>query len=694
MADNLKRGGAGAALMAATSRSESVLMIFVVIVLCLMVFPLPPIILDTLISINIILSIALLFLAIGVKSPLELSTFPTLILLTTLFRVSLNIASTKQILLVGDAGHIIDTFGKLVVGGSLLIGAVVFIIISLVQFIVIAKGAERVAEVSARFTLDAMPGKQMSIDSDIRSGSLSKEDAAKRRSELERESQFHGSMDGAMKFVKGDAIAAMIIAGVNVVAGMLVGTVVHELEFNVALARYSILAIGDGMVSQIPSLLSAIAAGVLVTRVGGSEKDGENDNLAGKIGEQFLNQPKVLLYCGLASSMFALVPGFPWYIFLIGGVVLLLGAVRKATTKLADSKLVIAPVKAFQRDGGKQPAQYIVKTEGFHSKPFLLEMAPASVGLIRQPLLVSAIEILKTEVHARTGMMFPGFGLLPNEQLKEGEGRFVIYGVPGARFQIPRESMYLDSDFSSSLLPWNAARYEALLAAATVDADDSVVWVNFTREQLLGAYSILEIVKRSAEFISFQEAQEWLNRANEEYPDVVGEFMRSVPTQRLAEVLKTLAGDGIPLRNPREIVEAVMVFAPKEKDAAGLTEQVRIALGKLIYHGYLGNEEKLVIALIDQNVEEMLSAALGEERTSQSVIGDGFWEKVVTEITESEIDSKAILVVAGSIRRALQEYLRLKGCSRLVLGKAEIPDDAVFDTLHIFAQALANEEIE
>ncbi len=281
--------------------------------------------LDTLIAVNLALSVVLLMVSLYVNSPLGLSTFPSLLLFTTLFRLSLNIAATRQILLHANAGEIIFTFGNLVVGGDIIVGIVVFLIIAIVQFVVIAKGAERVAEVGARFTLDAMPGKQMSIDADLRAGLIDKEEARTRRSLLERESHLYGAMDGAMKFVKGDAIAALIIAAVNIIAGICVGTLRKGMEFSAALDTYSVLTVGDALVSQIPSLFVSIAAGVLITRVADPGRR-QGTGLGDEIAEQLRAHPRALMIAGTVIVGLMLVPGFPKLQFLlIAAVVGLVG---------------------------------------------------------------------------------------------------------------------------------------------------------------------------------------------------------------------------------------------------------------------------------------------------------------------------------------------------------------------------------
>ncbi|MBQ7739043.1 MAG: FHIPEP family type III secretion protein, partial [Desulfovibrionaceae bacterium] len=289
-----------------TKHSDLALVGLLVAVIALMIMPLPTPIVDTLIGANMSLSFVILMMTMYVKTPLEFSSFPTMLLFTTLFRVGLNITTTRLILLNADAGQIIQTFGEFALGGNFVVGAVVFLILTIVQFLVISKGAERVAEVGARFTLDAMPGKQMSIDADMRAGVIDMNEAQKRRDDISQESKMFGAMDGAMKFVKGDSIAGMVVAVVNIVGGTVIGVTQRGIPASEALSIYGILTIGDGLVSQIPSLIIAISAGILITRSGDTKVD-----VGAQIGGQFFNQPKALLIAGALVFLFALIPGFP-----------------------------------------------------------------------------------------------------------------------------------------------------------------------------------------------------------------------------------------------------------------------------------------------------------------------------------------------------------------------------------------------
>lgn len=300
--------------------SDLFLALLIVAIIALMIIPLPSVMIDTLVALNIVIGVMLVLMGIYVGTALQFSAFPSVLLITTLFRLALSVATTRMILLHGDAGDIIDTFGNMVAGGNLVVGLVVFLIITLVQFLVIAKGAERVAEVGARFTLDAMPGKQLSIDSDLRSGLIDKHEARAKRRELELESKLHGSMDGAMKFVKGDAIAGIVIICINLLGGLAIGVFQLDMEAGTAMAKYSILTIGDGLVAQIPALLGAMSAGLIVTRATDNDAD---QHLGDSIQKQFSAIPRVMLVAGAVCFLMAFVPGFPTLIFLLVGLALL-----------------------------------------------------------------------------------------------------------------------------------------------------------------------------------------------------------------------------------------------------------------------------------------------------------------------------------------------------------------------------------
>ena len=374
----------------------------IVAVIALMVLPLPTLVLDALIAINLAASITLLMLALYIPSALRLSTFPSLLLLTTLFRLSLNIASTKSILLHAQAGQIIETFGRLVVGGNVVVGLVVFLIIAIVQFIVIAKGAERVAEVGARFSLDGMPGKQMSIDADLRAALIDKDEAQRRRREIEEESQLHGAMDGAMKFVKGDAIAGIIIALVNVVAGIAIGATMHGMSLAEAVSAYSILSIGDGMVAQIPSLFVSIAAGIVITRVDGHSQG--RANLGAQIARQVLAHPTALVMAGAIVATFLLVPGLPFWPFLI----LAAGLLATGLLARADGRRRSIDDGTRSIEGGDvvRPLVAVVDPGGL-AAPLALRIAPELRDRLVPARFEHALDDVRFALSRDLGLPFP-----------------------------------------------------------------------------------------------------------------------------------------------------------------------------------------------------------------------------------------------------------------------------------------------
>ena len=361
---------AGSLTTSSARHIDVAMVVLILVVPALMIIPLPTPLVDTLIGANLTLSFMMLMMAMYVKSPLEFSSFPTMLLFTTLFRVGLNITTTRLILLQADAGEIIFTFGEFATGSNFVVGAVVFLILTIVQFLVIAKGAERVAEVGARFTLDAMPGKQMSIDADLRAGVIDMDEAQRRRNDVQMESKMYGAMDGAMKFVKGDSIAGMIVAVVNIVGGTVIGITQHGISAGEALEIYGILTIGDGLVSQIPSLIIAISAGILITRSGDTQED-----VGAQIGGQFFAQPKALLMAGGLIFLFALIPGFPKpqlfaLAFAIAGLGYILDRIRSAPAPRDARKELNQSLKSalnglnflystgFQTDRGKRRSNF------------------------------------------------------------------------------------------------------------------------------------------------------------------------------------------------------------------------------------------------------------------------------------------------------------------------------------------------
>ena len=541
----------------------------IVAIVALMILPLPTLVIDTLLSVNIMLSVILLTATMYVPNATSLSAFPSLLLFTTLFRLSLNIASTKSILLKADAGHIIESFGQLVVGGNLVVGLVVFLIITTVQFIVIAKGSERVAEVGARFTLDAMPGKQMSIDADVRAGNMTAEEARERREMLAIESQLHGGMDGAMKFVKGDAIAGLVITMVNIVAGIVIGTSYHGMSAAEAASRFSVLSIGDAMVSQIPSLLISVAAGIMITRV--SKEHEKPRSLGMEILAQLSTSSRALSTASVLLAGFALVPGFPSTIFLLLGGCGGRGAARRRNHD-ADEAL-----SSLQREGAKQDTGSILRNAPAFAAPLAVKLSRELAEKLDLTKLDHAFETGRRIVAEELGLPFPGIVFWGDEQLGGLTYDVLVHDVPVASG---------DLDAAGSKTPEDER--EARIAEHAVDT--------LRREARL--------------FIGVQEAQWILERITATYPGLVSEAQKALPVQKIADVLRRLLEEQVPIRDIRSILESLVAWGPKEKDLVMLTEYVRSDLGRMIAHRATRGSRQLPAIVLDQELEQTIRQSI------------------------------------------------------------------------------------
>ncbi len=538
----------------------------VVAIVAMMVLPLPSWLIDVLVAANIAGGLLLLLLALYISSPLEFSVFPSVLLMTTLFRLSLSIATTRMILLQGHAGHIIDTFGKVVAGGNLVVGLVVFLIITVVQFIVIAKGAERVAEVAARFSLDAMPGKQLSIDSDLRSGLIDKDEAKRKRRSLEMESKLHGSLDGAMKFVKGDAIAGIVIIVINLLGGLAIGVMQQDLDIGSAMSKYSILTIGEGMVAQIPALLGAMAAGMIVTRT----NDEDDRHLGDAIRKQITAKPRVLLVAGGICLLMAGVPGFPALVFValalvaIGSGVVLTPAWVERIRRLRHPA-VQSLVKRLET------APQVMATalpQPHPAVPLLLRVPSALLADNDVPILTRALEDVLDEFHLGLGLTLPRINL--HGQASE-PGRWELYG-----FEVP---------IATGMLP-HEAPHGAL------------------------AEPVRQALRRNAPlFLGLQDTTNLLTRASADMPDVVKEVLRALPLQRVAEVLRRLVAESVSIRNLRDILEALSEAGQRDKDVSALTEFARIALKRQITH-QVAPSGRLAAVMLDPALEDLLRQAV------------------------------------------------------------------------------------
>lgn len=592
--------------------------VMIVAIVSLMILPLPPDIIDILLSVNICLSITLLMVTLYVGSITSLSAFPSMLLFTTLYRLSLNIASTKSILLHADAGHIIESFGELVVGGNLVVGLVVFVIITTVQFIVIAKGSERVAEVGARFTLDALPGKQMSIDADLRANLLTPEEARRKRARLAVESQLYGGMDGAMKFVKGDAIAGLIITMVNIVAGIAVGVAYHGMTAAEAANRFSILSVGDAMVSQIASLLISVASGVMITRV--SDETGEaGRSLGEEIIKQMGSNARALLFSSLLLLGFAAVPGFPAPLFLLLSGALAFAAYRITKKNNLGKVKLGESVGALQRAGAKGDAPSILSRAPLFTSAIGIKVALDLATRLSPGALDKAFEGQRAKLQEEIGLPFPGITMWSSDELPAATYQILVQDVPGASFTLPAGKVMLPE----------AAEQPALLAkceqAGAAGGIAQSYWVDeknipqnvvaWRAEDVIANEAIGLLRTRAQFFLGIQETQWVLDQLGADFPGLVAEVQKALPLQRIADVLRRLLEENISIRNARSIMESLIVWGPKEKDMLMLTEYVRGDLSRYIAYRATGGARQLQAVLLDSGVEQHIRQSIKQTPT-------------------------------------------------------------------------------
>ena len=660
---------AGAAPRKRGGYSDIVLAFAAVLIITLMILPLPMAVIDTLVAFNIAIGFALLLMAIYIPSPVAFSSFPSVLLLTTLFRLALSIAITKSILLEAEAGHIIDTFGTMVAGGNLVVGLVVFLIITVVQFIVVAKGAERVAEVAARFTLDAMPGKQMSIDSDLRSGLLDKDEARKKRRFLETESQLYGSLDGAMKFVKGDAIAGIVIIIINLLGGLAIGVLQRDMSLSDATQTYSILTIGDGLVAQIPAILAAISAGLVVTRTAGLEDD---RHLGEAISKQISAEPRVLTITGVLSLLMMLVPGFPTIVFaLLGTTLLALAAWRyrhqydilRRAFRVTDEAMAThqQPVDI---DDLAPPA------------PLQLAVSPALANLFgKQPLLDGITQVSK-RLREEFGVPVPVPTARVDATLGDGEYQLTAFGARVANGELRNGAHFRPARPGAENAPTLPGFYPPLTGQWQDTADDD------TRESLdtLTGHVRSALQRRLGGFIGIQEASNLFAKMQRDYPDLVKEMLRVVAPQRVADVLRRLAEEGIPVRNLRDVFEAITDVGGREKDVVLLTEYVRVALKREIADRYADSERTLHVLLIHPELEDRLRQSVRVAGgASQLAIAPELAARLAGEVrghlARQTGAARPVLLCSLDVRRHLRKLLENDFFELPVLSYQELAAD-------------------
>jgi len=651
--------------------ADAVFALAVLAVVGLLITPLSPRVLDALLALNLALAATVLVVTLFAKDALRFASFPTLLLLTTLFRLALNVSSTRLVLSRGDAGRVIQAFGQVVVQGNYVVGAVVFAILTLVQLLVVAKGAERVAEVAARFTLDALPGKQMSIDADLRAGAIDQAEARRQRRALERESQLYGAMDGALKFVKGDAIAGVAIVLVNVVGGLAAGAL-RGMPLAAAARRYGLLAIGDGLVSQIPALLLAVAAGVAVTRVASEEEEGAS--LGGEIGRQLGAEPRALWAVAALLGGLALAPGLPAFPFLLlGGVA---GAAARVLSRRAGR--AARPAGADAGPGADTGAP-----DALAPAPIVLELAGDLLELARGDgarFVREALPALREELWADLGVRLPAVSVR-GAPLPPGGWRVLVDEAPAASGRAPvgrAVTLAPPEEVALVGIPWAAeadpVTGERLAVVAAEHAQRAAALAPVLGPLDRVAAGTGAALRRHAHrLVGVQEVQALLDALEREAPALVREVARQIAPPLLAEVLRRLLEEEVSIRPVRTILEAVLEAGGATRGAAALGEACRRALSRHIAH-HCASTGPLEALLLDPAAEAAVRDALEGELAAL----DPEWAGLLLGGLEAALGASprpAVLLTAAEVRRAVRNLVAPRFPRLAVVSYDELPPE-------------------
>ena len=675
-----------------TRSSDIVLAFFIIGIITMIILPVPPHLIDALIAINLTVAIGLIMVALYIPSAIELSMFPSILLITTLYRLGINIASTRQILLHAFAGDIIEAFGEFVVGGNYVVGGVIFLIITLVQFIVVTKGAERVAEVAARFRLDAMPGKQMSIDADMRAGILDANQAREKRLLLTKESELYGSMDGAMKFVKGDAIAGIVITLINIIGGLIIGVAQHGMSAGQAAKVYSLLSIGDGLVSQIPAILIAVCAGIVTTRVSSSEKD---TNLGSEISKQILSQPKALILSAFVLLGIGSIKAFPFLPFAILAVIMgasgyalyrqkmkPVGAAARAPTSVGTS---VEGHEVMPADGTSQYALTV---------PIILELGAyisKVIQLDKKNKLTTHIETMIPQMRAALyhdlGVRFPGVHVRYNAtHLKDDEYSILLNEVPIQRGKVVKDHVLTNENEQ------NLKRYNLSSTSYINTLNMPSHWVTEKQIPLLDKAKIkywktVEVVvlhlsyffkQHASDFLGIQEVRQMLEFLEKNYPDLIREVTRLIPLQKLTEIFKRLVQEQISVKDLKTIMESLSEWAQSEKDTVLLTEYIRTSLRRYISYKYSLGQSVLSVYMLDPEIEDMVRGAIKQTSAGSYLNLDPDSTQMILQAMRKTVVPAAagaqppVLLTAIDVRRFVRKLIEIDFSYLPVLSVNEI----------------------
>ena len=666
--------------------------ILIILLLAMMILPLPAFILDLFFSFNIALSVIILLTALYTVKPLDFMAFPAILLVSTMLRLSLNVASTRIVLTEGHtggaaAGKVIEAFGHFLIGGNYTVGIVVFIILTIINFTVVTKGAGRIAEVGARFALDAMPGKQMAIDADLNAGMIGEAEARKRRAEVGQEAEFYGAMDGASKYVKGDAVAGIMVTLINVIGGLIVGVVMHDMAVGDAAKTYTLLAIGDGLVAQIPSLIISIAAGMVVSRVANDQ------DIGGQMVGQLFAKPEVLYITGAIIGGLGLIPGMPNLVFLLlagvlcGGGYLLAKRAKEAPQREAEAaaeEAAAGAAKAASSETEEATWQDImpVDTLGLEVGYRLIPLVDKTQG----GELLKRIKGIRKKFAQEVGFLAPPVHIRDNLELKPSSYRITLKGVEvGTGEAVNGQFLAINPGMASGTLPGQQTTDPAFgLPAVWIEASmrDEAQNLGYT---VVDAGTVVAthlnhlITTHASELLGRMEVQALLDHLGKESPKLVEDLVPKVVTlSTLQKVLQNLLLEGVHIRDMRTIIETLSEHAPQTQDPNDLTALVRIALGRAIVQQLFPGTNELSVMTLDNRLERLLMQALGAGGDGTGIepgLADTIAQQAHLASQQQEaMGHTPVLLVPGPLRVLLSRFLRRALPQLKVLSHSEIPE--------------------
>jgi flagellar biosynthesis protein FlhA len=689
-------------LKRASRHSDLVAAGAVVLVVAMLVIPLPPFLLDLAIALNISAALMIVVATLYVPRALDFSSFPSLLLLTTLFRLAINVSVTRLILLHGDAGHVVTAFGNFVVGGNVVVGLVIFLILIVIQFVVITNGAGRVAEVGARFTLDAMPGKQMAIDADLNTGQITDAEARKRRSEIAREADFYGAMDGASKFVKGDAMAGILITMINLLGGIVIGVLQQGLPFTEAGQKFSLLSVGDGLCAQIPALLISVATGIIVTR-SASEQD-----LGSDVAGQILDQRKAPMVAGAVIIAFAVVPGLPKLPFLlIGGLFFAVGwSLRKEPNRAEKEANELAAEQA-QLPAGGEATPRDAALEALALDPLELAIGFGLVPLVDNNAggtLLARVGTIRRQIASELGMVIPPVRIRDDVSLDSHEYVMRVRGTEVARGGVMAgHQLAMDpGDAVGQLagIPTTEPAFglPAVWVADTARAEaEALGWTVVDAESVVVTHLTETIRSHAAELLTRQETRHLLDQLKEVNAAVVDEVVPDVLSLgEIQRVLQSLLREGVSIRDLGAVIEAIGDKARLTRDPAMLAEYARQALGRTIVAPYLDGEGTLRAIALDPTLEQEVAEALVQTADGEFLAMDPSRAHGLVDACAVEVDQalarggRPVLLCSARVRRHLRRLCEQRLPQLAVCSYNEIPPGVGVETIAVLGNPVAH----